>query len=115
MLFLISLAAFAFVPFALTAMMPVRVGVAVLAGLFVAIVAFTFAMTGTDFPAIPASLIVSGAVSGLVTGGIRNVLRAHDAPWHTGAVTVAAGAVACVPVWLTLTFSAGMLVTAMSG
>jgi hypothetical protein len=115
MSFLASLVAFALVPFGLLAVLPARIGVAMLAGVFVAAVAFLLATSGTDFPVLPASLIVAGAISGLVTGGFRVAQREHDAPWHVRVVTLTAGAAACVPVWLVMTFSAGMLVASLSG
>ncbi len=115
MQFIASLAAFAVIPFALLAMMPVRLGTAMAAGLFVSAVAFGFAMTGTDYPVLPATLILSGALCGLVTAGIRLTLSEHDAPWHAGVVALAAGAAACLPVWLAMTFGVGLLVTGLSG
>lgn len=115
MSFLVSLAAFALVPFGLLMLVPIRIGLATLAGMFVAAFAFFVASAGTDFPVLPASLIVAGAISGLATGGIRTILREHDAPWHTRAVVAAAGAAACIPVWLAMTFSVGMLVAGLNG
>jgi hypothetical protein len=115
MSFLVSLAAFALVPFALLAILPTRIGVAILAGVFVAAVAFLLATSGTDFPVLPASLIVAGSISGLITGGIRTALSEHDAPWHARAVTLVAGAAACVPVWLAMTFGVGMIAAGLNG
>lgn len=115
MQFIVSLAAFAMVPFAMLAMLPVRLGTAIAAGLFVSAVAFGFAMKGSDYPVLPATLILSGALCGLVTAGIRLSLSEHDAPWHAGVVTLAAGAAACLPVWLAMTFGAGLMVTGLSG
>jgi hypothetical protein len=115
MLFLLSLAAFILIPFALLAMLPIRIGGAMVGGLALAAVAFGLATAGSDFPILPVSLMVSGAISGLVTGGIWRARRERDAPWHEGAVTLAAGAAACVPVWLAMSLGTGVLAASFGG
>ncbi|HQZ13778.1 MAG TPA: hypothetical protein PK286_12925 [Devosia sp.] len=115
MLFLLSLAGFVLVPFALLAALPMRLGTAMVGGLMLAALAFGLATAGTEFPMLPVSLIVSGAISGLLTGGIWRSRREHDAPWHEGAVTLAAGAAACVPVWFAMSLGTGMLIAGMNG
>ena len=84
MLFLLSLAAFILIPFALLAMLPIRIGGAMVGGLALAAVAFGLATAGSDFPILPVSLMVSGLVMEIVwpaREGSKSTVLAPAMPW----------------------------------